>query len=137
MSPPSVGKQADSTKRSFNVGNFNRGDRQTLSLTGPTRSPGPAKYLPLVRATGGNLSLLKPSSKSSLTGMGTDTRFLETKRSGRNPGPGEYKLPTSVGGYAPDLKSCPVISFSKCRRDVKTGPQSCAPQLTRALPTPH
>lgn len=123
MPPEALGKQVDSTKRSFNAGNFNRSDRVTLSLSGPERSPGPAQYLPLVKAKGGPLSLLK--TVPSLTGMGTDTRLHSPKTDG-NPGP-IYKVPTTVGGYAPDLKSYPIVGFSKAPRNARSGGESCSP----------
>lgn len=126
MAPQSVGRQTESTKRSYNAGNFSRSERVTLAL--PDRdSPGPATYLPLVRKTGAPLSLLKAkgSMRSTLTGMGTDSRFAEA-RVNDSPGP-IYKVPTSVGGRCPDIKSFPVVSFSRGKRELKSGVKGCSP----------
>ncbi len=116
MLPSSVGYQVESTKRSFNAGKFSACPRKTITM-GPTRSPGPAAYdLTSIglRTVAGNRRSVLPLK----TGMGSAQRFF-TEDQTAYPGPGEYKIPTAVGGYAPDKKSQPIAAFSKGERSTK------------------
>jgi len=106
MMPKGLGRQAESTKRSFNTGKFSNCPRHTMD-PGPERSPGPAAYnreaLGLVTVA----RAMEPNKKLT-TGMGGATRFYEREtRTGTVPGPGQYALPSAIGGKALPHKSAP------------------------------
>ena len=111
MLPNGLGKQVESTKRSFNVGKFSNSRRDTIAAL-PIDSPGPAAY------NRGSLGLKTLARQEKVrekgTGMGGADRFFnKATRTGYVPGPGAYKQPTSVGGMHPSNKSMPVFAFGK------------------------
>jgi len=114
--PQSIGKQYESTKRSFNAGKISTAPRITVDY-GPDRSPGPAAY---ERGAEGLQTLARQRGRvgKSGTGMGCAQRFFDNPSASKAiPGPGAYKLPKSVGGMHPSNKSMPVYSLSKSTRD--------------------
>lgn len=109
--PNGLGKQVESTKRSFNVGKFSESKRITFSGLQPD-SPGPAAY------DRGALGLKTVARQEKIRemgkGMGCAERFFNKEtRTGAVPGPGAYKLPSSIGGNHPSNHSKPVFAFGK------------------------
>jgi hypothetical protein len=114
MVPTCLGVQWESTKRSFGAGKISQCPRKTMD-PGPDRSPGPAAYdrtsLGLKTQTGAKRGEKPPHIKS---GMGSAERFFNKEtRTGTVPGPGAYKIPTCIGGTAPDIHMKPVFPFNK------------------------
>lgn len=109
--PTGLGKQVESTKRSFGAGKISQCPRKTMDA-GPERSPGPAAY---DRASIGCVTVARQKKDANLTtGMGAAPRFFDKEtRTGSVPGPGAYKIPSCIGGTAPDLKMKPVFPFGK------------------------
>ena len=128
--PTALGPQAESTKRSYGAGKISMCPRKTID-TGPDRSPGPAAY---DRASLGCVTVARAKKVHDLrTGMGGAERFFNREtRTGIVPGPGNYKIPTSIGGATPDLDSKPVFAFGKDHarhvHSMKTGASDpCSP----------
>ena len=86
--------------------------------TGPSRSPGPAAYD--LTSIGLKTVAGKRHQLPTKAGMGTAQRFFSDSSGKSVPGPGQYKLPSSVGGYMPDKRSYPVATFAKGERSSKT-----------------
>ncbi len=119
--PTGLGGQVESTKRSANSGRFSECPRKTIEL-GPSRSPGPAAY-DLTSIGLKTVSRDRSQIGDSKMGMGGGARrFFDgdgfTKRS---PGPGQYLLPSAVGGDHPAIHSNPVFAFSKGERSPRSG----------------
>jgi hypothetical protein len=130
MLPDGLGRQVISTFRSFNVGKFSEAPRKTMD-PGPERSPGPAAYN---RESLGLTTVVRQHGVAPLTtGMGSAERFFDkATRTGAVPGPGAYKLPTSIGGNHPANPSKPNFAFSKGdarqQHSMKTNvPDPCSP----------
>jgi len=111
--PNGLGRQPESTKRSYTLGKFSTQPRNTLG-SGPERSPGPAAYdrdaLGLV-----TVARAREPNKKITTGMGAAARFFDSEtRTGSVPGPGRYQLPEAIGGKAlPNKASQPVFAFGR------------------------
>ena len=111
MVPGGNGKQFISTMRSYNGGKISNSERKTkCSDFQEVDSPGPAYYNP--PPAGSDRAAVK---SKRLNGFGGAQRMYRSKLDFR-PGPGDYKLPPSIGGNHPWYKSAPVYSAPKGER---------------------
>ena len=117
--PSGLGKQYESTKRSFGAGKISQAPRKTIDTTmfPGCDSRGPAAYN---RTSLGLKTMVKHRTPAPVTtGLGAADRFYDSEgRSRAIPGPGAYPVPQSIGGKGmPHKKAAPVYQFSKADRD--------------------